>query len=219
MTLPQSSVPVPERGRGALILVLGIISLVMFGLLTGIPAWVMGHTDLRRMREGKMENTDEGLTRAGMILGIIATIISGLFIVFLVLVVIGIFSFAGLMLFEAGGIKAQERAIENHLHTLARNAQIYRVDRGSYEGYVIPPHLQKTDHEGYSATVTSDEIVFRGQATNRQGSIEATLDRDGNLIDWVYTGAFSDEDTPDRESVRQQTHLTNTPCPWKKCLA
>ncbi len=207
MTMTQ---PTPtgqlERGRGALILVFGILSLVMFGLITGIPAWVMGHTDLRRMREGKMEGADEGLTRAGMILGIIGTLISGLAILFIILVVVGIFSFAGMMIFDAAGLDAQERSIEARLHSLARNAQIYRVDRGTYEGYEIPPDLRQTDNEVYSAQVMADQITFRGRANNRRGSISATLDSDGNLIDWVYEGEF-DEETYDRESIRQQTNL------------
>ncbi|MEX1139961.1 MAG: DUF4190 domain-containing protein [Bacteroidota bacterium] len=204
MTIPQTTTGQLERGRGALILVLGILSLVMFGLITGIPAWVMGHTDLRRMREGKMENTEEGLTRAGMILGIIGTLLSGLIIVFMILVVIGIFSFAGMMIFGGAALDAQEQAIEAHLYSLARNAQIYRVDQGTYEGYEIPPDLRRTKNEVYTAQISEDQIVFRGRATNRRGSISATLDSDGNLIDWVYEGEF-DEESFDRESIRQQT--------------
>jgi len=205
MTLPQTTPTGQlERGRGALILVLGILSLVMFGLITGIPAWVMGQTDLRRMREGKMETADEGLTRAGMILGIIGTLISGLILVFMILLVVGIFSFAGMMIFDAAGLDAQEQSIEAHLHSLARNAQIYRVDRGTYAGYEIPPDLKRTDNEVYSAQVMADQIGFRGRATNRRGSISATLDSDGNLVDWVYEGEFDDE-SYDRESIRQRT--------------
>lgn len=205
MTIPQTNPTGQlERGRGALILVLGILGLVMFGLITGIPAWVMGHTDLRRMREGKMESTDEGLTRAGMILGMIGTILSGLVLVFIILIVIGIFSFAGMMIFGGAALDAQEQAIEAHLYSIARNAQIYRVEAGTYEGYEIPADLRRTDHETYTAQVSADQIVFRGRAANRRGSISATLDRDGNLIDWVYEGEF-DEESYDRESIRQQT--------------
>ncbi len=205
MTIPETNQTGQlERGRGALILVLGILGLVMFGLITGIPAWVMGHTDLRRMREGKMESTDEGLTRAGMILGMIGTILSGLVLVFIILIVIGIFSFAGMMIFGGAALDAQEQAIEAHLYSIARNAQIYRVDTGTYDGYEIPSDLRRTDHEVYTAQVSADQIVFRGRATNRRGSISATLDRDGNLIDWIYEGEF-DEESFNRESIRQQT--------------
>ncbi|GIX06530.1 MAG: hypothetical protein KatS3mg115_0933 [Candidatus Poribacteria bacterium] len=63
-----------ERGRGALILVLGILGIVSCGFL-GIPAWIMGHRDLQKMERGEMDPSDRGLTRAGMILGIIATLV------------------------------------------------------------------------------------------------------------------------------------------------
>ncbi|MBI4417460.1 MAG: DUF4190 domain-containing protein [Ignavibacteriales bacterium] len=186
-----------DRGRGALILVLGILSLVMFGLLTGIPAWIMGHTDLRRMREGSMERADEGLTRAGMILGIIGTVLSALALLIIILVIVGILSFAGIMIFETAAIKMQERAIEAHLHALAREASAWRLERGTYEGFTIPDELKDTDHESYSARVSRDEIMFRGSATNRRGSIEVTMDRDGNLTDWSYFGAFAEHDRTD----------------------
>ena len=194
--------PAPmERGRGALILVLGILSIVMFGFITGIPAWVMGHTDLRRMREGKVEPSDEGLARAGMILGIIGTVISALALLLIVLIVVGLFSFAGLMIFQAEDINAQERAIESHLYVLARDAATYRLDKNTYEGYEIPSDLRRTDHESFTAQVSADEIRFRGRATNRKGSIEATLDRDGELVDWIYRGAFSEEDEKRHERI------------------
>lgn len=37
-----------EPHRGTLILVLGILSLTMCGLFTGIPAWIMGKNDLEK---------------------------------------------------------------------------------------------------------------------------------------------------------------------------
>lgn len=200
-TLPVTPPAPLERGRGALILVLGILSIVMFGFITGIPAWVMGQTDLRRMREGKVETSDEGLARAGMILGIIATVLSALVLLLIILIVVGIFSFAGLMIFQTGGLHAQERAIESHLYTLANNAATYRLDHNTYDGYEIPADLRRTDHESYSAQVSADEIRFRGKATNRNGSIEATLDTDGELVDWIYRGAFSDNETDEHEVI------------------
>lgn len=83
---PYGPQPVPPPGgpggylqphRGTLILVLGIISLVVpcGGLILGIIAWVMGSTDLRAMREGRMDRSGEGLTNAGRICGIIAVIL------------------------------------------------------------------------------------------------------------------------------------------------
>lgn len=196
MTTPQQ-IPHQDRGRGALILVLGTLSLVMFGLLTGIPAWVMGHTDLRRMREGSMERMDEGLTRAGMILGIIGTVLSALAILLIIMVIIGIFSLVGVVVFESKAISSQERAIEAHISVLAQEASVWKQEHGSYTGFEIPEDLRRTSHETYTAQVSRDEVRFRGRATNRRGSIEATLDRDGSLTDWRYSGAFAEQDIPE----------------------
>ncbi len=65
-----------KKHRGALILVLGILSLVMCGLFTAIPAWIMGGNDLKEMDAGTMDPSGRGLTNAGRILGIIVTILS-----------------------------------------------------------------------------------------------------------------------------------------------
>lgn len=211
----------PDRGRGALILVLGILSLVMFGLFTGIPAWVMGHTDLRRMREGTMERADEGITRAGMILGIIGTVLSGIAILVVLLVILGVLSLAGIILFEAESVKAQERSIEAHLHSLATEASAWRMERGSYEGFEIPEELRKTSREVYSAQVRTDQIRFRARATNRRGTIEATLNREGDLVDWLYSGAFAEHDSTIFEHIIHpftRNRLYDQPHPFDRLL-
>ncbi|HEV3117172.1 MAG TPA: hypothetical protein VGY58_08980 [Gemmataceae bacterium] len=84
-----------EPDRSALILALGLISLAcsplagtccflffgvgavfsIAGLGTGIPAWVMGHKDLARMREYIMDPAGRPMTQAGMTCGIIGTIL------------------------------------------------------------------------------------------------------------------------------------------------
>lgn len=61
--------------RGGTILTLGILSLVFHCIPMGIIAWVMGHTDLAAIRGGEMDRTGEGSTRAGMICGIISSIL------------------------------------------------------------------------------------------------------------------------------------------------
>src|SRR5262249_31929210 len=62
--------------RGAAILTLGILSLVMMVPCAplGIFAWVMGGNDLAEMRRGQMDRSGEGLTQAGRILGIVSTV-------------------------------------------------------------------------------------------------------------------------------------------------
>jgi len=60
--------------RGVLILVFGILGLVVC-FIFGILAWVWGNTDLREMDAGRMDPEGRGLTNAGRILGMIATIL------------------------------------------------------------------------------------------------------------------------------------------------
>jgi hypothetical protein len=60
--------------RGVLILVLGILSLMVCGVL-GIFAWIMGKRDLELIRQGQMEKEGEPLTKVGYILGIVGTIL------------------------------------------------------------------------------------------------------------------------------------------------
>ena len=72
--------------------ILGIICCIVFGIL----AWVMGKSDLAAMGRGEMDRSGEGLTRAGMICGIIGTILQGLYILLNV-----IFLIAGKLDFHA----------------------------------------------------------------------------------------------------------------------
>jgi hypothetical protein len=69
-----------EPHRGTLVLVLGILSLAMFffplAFPLGIAAWVMGQSDLRKMRTNQMDPAGKGSTEAGWICGIIGTILS-----------------------------------------------------------------------------------------------------------------------------------------------
>jgi hypothetical protein len=82
-----------EPHRGAMVLVLGILSIVVCGV-TGIFAWVMGKRDLDLISRGLMDREGEGLTKAGYILGIIGTI---LFMIQL-LVVVAYIALIGVMI-------------------------------------------------------------------------------------------------------------------------
>ena len=70
--------------RGAIILVLGIVGLVVCQPV-GIAAWVMGSSDLRAMQAGQMDPSGEGLTKAGKICGMIAVALIALSAIFLAL--------------------------------------------------------------------------------------------------------------------------------------
>lgn len=80
--------------RGTTVLVMGILSLVICAPL-GIAAWIMGKGDLSKIDAGLMDPMGRGTTQAGMVLGIIGTVL-------LVLQVIGGFLFLALFVWVAG---------------------------------------------------------------------------------------------------------------------
>lgn len=76
-----------EPHRGGFILAMGIISLVMLfacwplaplAVVPGLIAWILGHGDLRKIRDGTMDPDGEGSTQAGWICGIIGTCLNAL---------------------------------------------------------------------------------------------------------------------------------------------
>ncbi len=81
--------------RGAMILTLGILSLIFCQLL-GIVPWVLASSDLRAMSEGSMDAEGRGLTEAGRICGMIAVALA------VVGLLAGVVFFAFAFLFAAG---------------------------------------------------------------------------------------------------------------------
>lgn len=59
----------------------------MFGPFTGIPAWIMGHHDLKEIRAGLISQGEYSLTTAGMVLGIIGTCIGALVLLFIIVAI------------------------------------------------------------------------------------------------------------------------------------
>ncbi len=74
--------------RGTLILIFGILGLVVCAPF-GIAAWIMGSGDLKQIDAGQMDPSGRGLTNAGRICGIIATIL----LVLSVIVFVALFAF------------------------------------------------------------------------------------------------------------------------------
>lgn len=74
--------------RGGIILTLGILSWVFSCPIFSVMAWVMGASDLREMRAGRMDSQGMGLTQAGHIMGVLYSLL------WIVVLVIGIFVFA-----------------------------------------------------------------------------------------------------------------------------
>lgn len=63
-------------GRAIATLILGILAIASMGFLTGIPAIVIGHIELKAIKLGQAPKAGEGLARVGLILGIIGTVLT-----------------------------------------------------------------------------------------------------------------------------------------------
>ncbi len=73
--------------RGAMILTLGIVGLVVTCLFfLGTIAWILAYSDLREMKNGTRDAAGAALTKAGMICGIIGTAIAGIAILWFLFV-------------------------------------------------------------------------------------------------------------------------------------
>src|SRR5688572_28062754 len=68
--------PTMKSANGVLILILGILSIVGFGCLSGLPAWIMGNSALKEIDSGQADPSERGLVQAGRIIGMIMTIIT-----------------------------------------------------------------------------------------------------------------------------------------------
>jgi hypothetical protein len=62
--------------RGGLVLALGILAFIVTCPVLSFLAWIMGANDLREMREGRMDPSGMGMTQAGMMLGMLLSVLT-----------------------------------------------------------------------------------------------------------------------------------------------
>ncbi len=73
----------PQSSQATAALVLGILGFVCCQLLAPV-AWYVGQQELSNVEAGRVPPDNEGLARAGQVLGIIGTVLLGLGILILV---------------------------------------------------------------------------------------------------------------------------------------
>lgn len=74
---PRTTGPVAREfrtHRGGMVLTLSLLGFVCCQFFS-IAAWVMGHVDMKEINAGRMDPEGRGLTQAGMIIGIIGTVL------------------------------------------------------------------------------------------------------------------------------------------------
>ena len=62
-------------------LVLALLGVVAFGLLLGLPAWIVSARQLRKIKAGTVSSRYRGLFRASLVLGIVGTFVTTFFTV------------------------------------------------------------------------------------------------------------------------------------------
>jgi len=78
MNMPSSGAPVQTgSNRATTALILGIVGIVCCQLCVPF-AWLMGKQEIDAVRAGLAPATNEGMAKAGMILGIVGTVLLGL---------------------------------------------------------------------------------------------------------------------------------------------
>ena len=95
---PGSNTGVSESAspNSIITLVLGILSWVACGILTAIPAWIMGKSEINKINAGHSPQAGKTMATIGMWLGIVNIILWILVIIFMVLyfIIVGAFIFA-----------------------------------------------------------------------------------------------------------------------------
>jgi len=83
---PQAPPPPTTSGKAIAALVCGILSLMGCSFFTGIPAIIIGKMEMRNIDQGLSPESNRNLAKIGLILGIVGTAISCLFVLLWLLV-------------------------------------------------------------------------------------------------------------------------------------
>lgn len=150
-------------GRGTLILVFGILSIVLigFGGVLGILAWVLGIQDLKKIEMGLISIAEKSKTQAGMIMGIIGTVLMGLGVI-----VVGIAVVVAVNISNSSSDLALRDTMSSESMQLGAMAQQYfrkPMEMGgggnSFHGWDVPQKLQTTTSAKYSLQQADDFSV------------------------------------------------------------
>ncbi|MGA3246178.1 MAG: hypothetical protein ABSE41_16295 [Bacteroidota bacterium] len=121
-----------------------------------------------------------------------------LLLIILGVIIVGIAIAVGLSLFSAQSVQSNRDAIINDLNNLAAQAYQFRIrpssmggGQGDYTTFAIPTKMQTNENGTYTAAPTTNTIVFTAtSAQNASNTIKVTIDSDGKLGTWVYSGDF-----------------------------
>ena len=197
---------VSRQGRGGVILGFGIAALLVLGPFLGIPAWVMGHRDLKRIKTGEIDSQDKTSTQVGMILGIVGTFFSPATLFF-----VGMFIAIALSLIAAHSVQADKDAMMAEAGNIAVAAHQYferprdeNGGGGSYAGFALPEDLRRTKFGAYQVQVVSPQRlqIIGSSLSHVDNGLIADVDERGAIVHWEFSGDFSPWISPGRPDGR-----------------
>jgi hypothetical protein len=121
-----------------------------------------------------------------------------LLLIILGVIIVGIAIAVGLSLFSAQSVQSNRDAIINDLNNLAAQAYQFRIrpvsmggGQGDYSTFSIPLKMRTNENATYTAAPGTTTISFTAvSAQNASNTIQVTIDSDGRLGGWSYTGDF-----------------------------
>ena len=122
-----------------------------------------------------------------------------LLLVILGVIIVGIAIAIGISLFGAQSIASNRDAMINDLNHLASFAYQFRVrlrsmggGEGDYSSFTIPPKMMLNEDGTYSvnSAQVSSLSLLAVSTTNASNTIRVTVDSDGKLMNWSYSGDF-----------------------------
>ncbi len=114
-------------GQATASMVLGILSLIMFGLLTAVPAVICGHIARGKIKKNPAELTGEGSALAGLIMGYVSIGLHVLLVPFILAAV-------AIPLMSGNMDRAMATEGQAGLSTVGMAAQIHWAENGSFDG-------------------------------------------------------------------------------------
>jgi competence protein ComGC len=167
-------------------LVLGILSLVCLGPLTGIPAIICGHIARKRSRQSPAEYGGPGMATAGLALGYAS----------LALVVIALVVFGGMLLpalSQAKG-KAEEISCANNMKMIGLSFRTWAIDHNDKFPFNVSTNLGGTlelcapGPDGFDKNAAMHFLVMSNEL-NSPSILVCPADKRPAAMDWAHLGA------------------------------
>lgn len=113
------------------------------------------------------------------------------------LIIVGIAIAVGVAMFGASSVETNRDSLINDINNLAANAKQYRSKLrtmggggGSYLGYLMPSKLVDLEDGSFALSIQIQDIVVTATSAYGFGTIQATVDSNGTVGNYQYTGAF-----------------------------